>query len=197
MTKGSFCAIIQVGDNMKKVLTTLLLSTGILLLTGCSKLYTYDRVVRESKNKIARDIVIENPGSINRDNGLKAYTAYLERDKYKKITIINGKDTLLPFGQNYLCTDFAEVYLVSKFNEYKNRNSFNYNILSNMNVEPVSSALHPKCKNLKITIDCNEREQYMKVLNDFILRLKREGIYLNETGVNRYEIACQNGQNNY
>lgn len=182
---------------MKKILTTLLLSTGILLLTGCSKLYTYDRVVRESKDKIARDIVIENPGSINRDNGLKAYTAYLERDKYKKITIINGKDTLLPFGQNYLCTDFAEVYLVSKFNEYKNRNSFNYNILSNMNVESVSSALHPKCKNLKITIDCNEREQYMKILNDFILRLKREGIYLNETGVNRYEITCQNGQNNY
>ena len=66
-----------------------------------------------------------------------------------------------------------------------------------MNVESVSSALHPKCKNLKITIDCNEREQYMKVLNDFILRLNREGIYLNETGVNRYEIACQNGQNNY
>lgn len=197
MTKGSFCAIIHVGDNMKRYIKVLLLFITVFLVTGCSKLYTYDRVVRESKNKIARDIVIENPGSINRDNGLKAYTAYLERDKYKKITIINGKDTLLPFGQNYLCTDFAEVYLVSKFNEYKNRNSFNYNILSNMNVEPVSSALHPKCKNLKITIDCNEREQYMKVLNDFILRLKREGIYLNETGVNRYEIACQNGQNNY
>lgn len=182
---------------MKKILTTLLLSTGILLLTGCSKLYTYDRVVRESKNKIARDIVIENPGSINRDNGLKAYTAYLERDKYKKITIINGKDTLLPFGQNYLCTDFAEVYLVSKFNDYKSKNRYDYDILYNMNVESVSNSLHPKCKNLKITIDCSEKEKYLKVINDFILRLNREGIYLNETGVNRYEIKCLNGQNNY
>ncbi|MBO5529811.1 MAG: hypothetical protein J5970_00240, partial [Bacilli bacterium] len=107
---------------MKKVLTILLLSTGLLLVTGCSnKLYTYEKIVSESKNRIAKDIVVENPGNINRNNGLKAYTAYLERDKNKKITIINGKEYLLPVGQNYLCTDFAEVYLVPKFYEFKNK----------------------------------------------------------------------------
>ena len=35
-----------------------------------------------------------------------------------------------------------------------------------MKVESINSSLHPKCKNLKITIDCNEREQYMKVFFD-------------------------------
>ena len=54
-------------------------------MTGCSnKLYTYEKIVSESKNIIANDIVIDNPGSFNRNNGLKAYTAYLERDKNKK-----------------------------------------------------------------------------------------------------------------
>lgn len=78
---------------MKKVLTILFLSTGLLLVTGCSsKLYSYEKIVSESKERIANDIVIDNPGSFNRNNGLKAYTAYLERDKNKKITIINGKE---------------------------------------------------------------------------------------------------------
>lgn len=105
---------------MNKYLNTSLLLITIILLSGCSgKLYTYKDVINKTRNKIANDLVIEDPGYINRDNGLKAYTAYLERDKSKKITIINGKDYTLPVAGNYLCTDFAEVYLVLKFNEYK------------------------------------------------------------------------------
>ena len=103
----------------------------LLLLTGCSgKLYTYEKVSSESKEKIARDISVENPGTNNRKNGLQAYTGYLERDKNKKITIINAREQLLPFDQNIICTDFAEVYLVPKFYEFKNKNRNNYKILN-------------------------------------------------------------------
>lgn len=175
---------------MKKNLKMIGIMIIVLLMTGCSKLYTYDRVVKESKNKIASDIVVENPGSINRDNGLQSYTAYLSSNKYKKITIINGKDYLLPFGQNYLCTDFAESYLVPKFNDFKHKN----NILNTITVESTTSSLHPRCKDLKITIDCNEKEKYFYIIHKFKEELNKEGIYLNETGVNRYDIYCQNGQ---
>lgn len=169
----------------------LLLLVAVIFLSGCSnKLYTYRDVVNKTRNKIANDLIIEDPGFINRDNGLKAYTAYLDRNKLKKITIINGKDYLLPFNQNYLCTDFAEVYLVPKFNEFKNKSRNIYNV----NVETVSSSLHPKCKDLKIIIDCNEDDKYLNIINDFKDYLKKDGIYLNETGINRYDIYCQNGQ---
>ena len=178
---------------MKKVLTILLLSTGLLLVTGCSsKLYSYEKVINESKNRIANDIVIDNPGSFNRNNGLKAYTAYLERDKNKKITIINGKEYLLPVGQNYLCTDFAEVYLVPKFYEFKNK--YGLNSLYDMKVESKNSNLHPRCKDLKVTINCNNKSKYFNAINIFIEDLNKDGIYLNKTGMNRYDIYCQDGK---
>ena len=178
---------------MKKYLKILLLVITISLVTGCGKLYSYEDVVNKTKYKIADDLIIEDPGNVNRDNGLQAYTAYLERDKYKKITIINGKDYLLPIAQNYLCTDFAEVYLVPKFTEFKNKNR--YYELYNMKVESINSSLHPKCKNLKITIDCNDKEKYMNIIQKYKEYLKEDKIYLNETGINRYEISCENGQN--
>ena len=178
---------------MKKVLTIIILSTVLLLVTGCSsKLYSYEKIVSESKERIANDIVIDNPGSFNRNNGLKAYTAYLERDKNKKITIINGKEYLLPVGQNYLCTDFAEVYLVPKFYEFKNK--YGLNSLYDMKVESKNSALHPRCKDLKVTINCNNKSKYFNAINIFIEDLNKDGIYLNKTGMNRYDIYCQDGK---
>lgn len=175
---------------MKRNIKVFLLLITMILLTGCSgKLYTYKDVVNKTRNKIASDLVIEDPGSINRDNVLKAYTAYLGRDKSKKITIINGKDYTLPVAGNYLCTDFAEVYLVPKFNEFKYKNS-----VYNMKVEAVSNELHPRCKNLKITIDCNDSEKYLNNIYSFKKYLNESGMYLNELGVNRYDIYCQDGQ---
>ena len=178
---------------MKKLLSILFLSTVLLLLTGrSSKLYTYEKVVKESKRIIARDIVIENPGYINRDNGLKVYTGYLEKDKNKKITIINGKDFLLPVAQNYICSDIADVYLVPEFYKFKSKNR--YYGLSNMKVESVSSGLHPRCKELKITIDCDNKDRYYNIINKYIEYLNEDGIYLNKKGTNRYDIYCQSGK---
>ena len=172
---------------MKKYL---LLFLFILLTTGCnSKLYTYNKVEEESKKRLANDIVVEDPGSFNRNNGLKAYTAYLERDKNKEITIINGHDYLLPIATNYLCTNFSDVYLVPKFNEFKRKNIYDANI----EVESQASTLHPKCSDLKITIDCNEKEKYFSVIDKYIEYLNEDGIYLNKEGFNRYDIYCQDG----
>lgn len=179
---------------MKKYLKILLLVITISLVTGCGKLYSYKDVVNKTKNKLANDLVIEDPGYINRDNGLKAYTAYLKRDKYKKITIINGQDYTLPVSSNFLCTDFAEVYLVPKFTEFKNKSRYDFNTLYKMKVESVSSGNHPRCKILKITIDCTEEEKYLNLIYRFKEELKEDGLYLNETGINRYEIYCENGQ---
>ena len=179
---------------MKKKIISLLLAA--VILTGCSgKLYTYEKVVSESKKKIARDIVVENPGTINRKNGLQAYTGYLERDKNKKITVINAREQLLPFDQNIICTDFAEVYLVPKFNEFKNKN--NYNILNKMEVSATTNGIHPKCKNLKIIIDCNEETKYLEIIDKYIEYLNNDGMFLNKTGTNRYEVYCKDGTQAY
>ena len=159
----------------------------LLLLTGCSeKLYTYEKVVSESKKNIAEDIVVENPGSFNRNNGLKAYTGYLERG-----------EQLLPFGQNVICTDFAEVYLVPKFNEFKNKNRNNYNFLNNMEVSTTKNGIHPRCKNLKITIDCNDETKYLEIIDKYIEYLNEDGMYLNKKGTNRYEVYCKDGKQLY
>ena len=183
---------------MKKNIKFMLLILVLSLLTGCSgKLYTYEKVVNESKKKIAEDIVVENPGSFNRNNGLKAYTGYLERDKNKKITIINVREQLLPFCQNVLCTDFAEVYLVPKFNEFKSKNKYNFNTLYNMEVGTTESELHPRCKNLKITIDCNDETKYLEMIDKYIEYLNEDGIYLNKKGTNRYEVYCKDGKQLY
>ena len=180
---------------MKKIFNILFLSTALLLLTGCSNLYSYRNVVRKTNGLIAKDLIIEDPGYFNRNNGLKAYTAYLVRNRDKKITIINGKDTLLPFGQNFLCTDFAEVYLVSEFDIFKRNNRYNY--LYDIEADATNSGLHPRCKNLKFTINCNDKEKYLDIIDKYIEYLNKEGIYLNKEGLNRYEIFCQDGQQYY
>jgi hypothetical protein len=95
---------------------------SILLVTGCEeKLYTYDKVVKDSNNKIANDLVIEKPDNLDRSKTFFTYTAYLKRDK-----------------DNYL------------------------NII----------------------------DKYIRYLND-------DNIYLNETGINRYDIYCKNGGQYY
>ena len=183
---------------MKKNRKILLILMSAALLTGCSgKLYTYEKVSSESKEKIARDISVENPGTINRKNGLQAYTGYLERDKNKKITIINAREQLLPFDQNIICTDFAEVYLVPKFYEFKNKNRNNYKILNNMEVSTTANGIHPKCKNLKITIDCNDETKYLEIIDKYIEYLNSDGMYLNKKGTNRYEVYCKDGKQLY
>ena len=180
---------------MKKKTISLLLAT--LLLTGCGKLYTYEKVVSESKKTIAKDIVIENPGTINRSNGLKAYTVYLERDKNKKITVINVQDQLLPFGQSSLCTDFAEVYLVPKFKEFKKNSKYDSRVLNNIEVSTTDNELHSKCKNLKIIIDCDDKDKYYNAIDEYIKYLNEDGIYLNKKGTNRYDVYCKDGQKIY
>lgn len=183
---------------IKFMSSLLLLLLLLLLLTGCSgKLYTYEKVSSESKKNIARDILVENPGTINRKNGLKAYTGYLERDKNKKITIINAREQLLPFDQNIICTDFAEVYLVPKFYEFKNKNRNNYKILNNMEVSTTANGIHPRCKNLKITIDCNDETKYLEIIDKYIEYLNEDGMYLNKKGTNRYEVYCKDGKQLY
>lgn len=183
---------------MKKNIKLFVVLTAVLLLSGCSsKLYTYNDVVNQSYKRIADDLVIEDPGYFNRNNGLKAYTAYLKRDEDKKITIINGKDTLFPFGQNYLCSDFSEVYLVSKFDEFKSKSRYDFNTLYDIRVEAINSGRHPKCKNLRFTINCNDKEKDLDIIDKYTEFLNEEGIYLNKNGLNRYEIFCQNGQQYY
>ena len=66
-----------------------------------------------------------------------------------------------------------------------------------MNVESKDSGLHSKCKDLKITIDCNDKDKYLTVIKRYKEYLKEDGIYLNKTGMNKYEIYCQNGQRYY
>lgn len=182
---------------MKKYIRLLLFLSIIFITTGCSeKLYSYRDVVRKTNGKIAKDLIIEDPGYFNRNNGLRRYKGYLVRDKYKEVTIINGKEYLLPVGQNYICTDFAEVYLVDEFDKFKNKSRYD-SILYNMKVESMDSSLHPKCKDLKITINCNDKEKYLTVINKYKDYLNENGMYLNEYGLNRYDIYCQNGQKYY
>lgn len=179
---------------MKKYIKYFLLLLILLVSTGCSsKLYTYRDVVRKTNGKIAKDLVIEDPGYFNRNNGLRRYKGYLVRDKSKKITIINGQEYLLPIGQNYICTDFAEVYLVPEFDKFKKISRYD-NTLYNIRVESVTSSLHPKCKDLKITIDCDDKEKYLTIINRYKEYLSENNMFLNDTGMNRYEIYCQNGQ---
>lgn len=183
---------------MRKKIELIIIISLMFLLTGCSeKLYTYRDVVRKTNGKIAKDLIIEDPGYFNRNNGLRRYKGYLVRDKYKEITIINGRDYLLPFAQNYNCTDFAEKYLVPEFDKFKKTSSYDFDTLYIMKVESMDSSLNPKFKDLKITIDCNEKDKYLTVIKRFKEFLNENDMYLNENGINRYEIYCQNGQKYY
>jgi len=183
---------------MKKYFKLIIMFISVLLVTGCEeKLYTYDKAVNDSNNKIANDLVIEKPDNLDRSKTAFSYTAYLKRDKDKTFTILNGQEYLLPFSKNYLCTDFAEVYLLPKYEEFKNKYIKDYKELGDMTTEVKESSLSMKCKDLKFTIDCDNKDNYLSIIDKYIRYLNDDNIYLNETGINRYDIYCKNGGQYY
>lgn len=177
---------------MNKYMKLIITITLIFLVTGCNKLYSYKQLNDKCNKKIAYDLVIDDSDSFDRKNGLRMHTAYLNRNKYRKFNIINGQEYLLPISNNFLCTNFADVYLLPEYKEFERKYKYNYKELYNIKVETKQNGLHPKCSNLKITINCDNKEHFY-LIDKYIEYLNKDGIYLNRKGLNRYDIYCQDG----